>query len=91
MRGVADRCAGLVSAWCCRYLVGKLKAIPIEAAEEQANKEEVVESLRMMAELIIWGDQNNSSVLECAYLRVCFPARWIVVAHVPACVMQLLP
>ena len=31
---------------------------------DDANKEEVVESLRMMSELIIWGDQNNSSVLE---------------------------
>ena len=81
----------MVSAWCCRYLVGKLKAIPIEAAEEQANKEDVVESLRMMAELIIWGDQNNSSVLECAYPQFCSPARCIVVAHVPGCVMQLLP
>ena len=61
MRVVADRCAGLVSAWCCRYLVGKLKAIPIEAAEEQANKEEVVESLRMMAELIIWATRTTAA------------------------------
>ena len=31
---------------------------------DATNKDEVVEHLRMMSELIIWGDQNNSSVLD---------------------------
>ena len=40
--------------------------MPTLTEDDVEHKEEVVESLRMMAELIIWGDQNNSSVLECA-------------------------
>ena len=49
-----------------RYLVGQLNKMPTLTEDDVEHKEEVVESLRMMAELIIWGDQNNSSVLECA-------------------------
>ena len=44
-----------------RYLVTSVERHP---AVNEANKDEIVESLRMMSELIIWGDQNNSSVLE---------------------------
>eukprot|EP01047_Picozoa_sp_COSAG01_P064250 COSAG01_NODE_8469_length_2774_cov_12.002243_2_plen_507_part_01 len=44
-----------------QYLVTQVERYP---AVDETNKEEVVESLRMMSELIIWGDQNNSSVLD---------------------------
>ena len=45
---------------CCRYLVTNVERY---TSVDETNKEDVVESLRMMSELIIWGDQNNSSVL----------------------------
>ena len=44
-----------------QYVVRELEKHP---EVNETNKDEVVEHLRMMAELIIWGDQNNSSVLD---------------------------
>jgi len=44
-----------------RYLVGQLKENPQVTPENQAL---IVECLRTMSELIIWGDQNSQAVLD---------------------------
>jgi protein CLEC16A len=52
-----------------------LGALPLERRVQQAfmsknlqvddaNREQVVESLRLIAEIVIWGDQNDPRVFE---------------------------
>lgn len=44
-----------------RYLCGVLNRNPIVS---DANRDTLIETLRFISEILIWGDQNDSSVFE---------------------------
>lgn len=56
----------------CRYLYGQLVKNPVVT---ETNKDHIVEVLRSIAELMIWGDQHNENFFEYVLLLFFFVSR----------------
>lgn len=53
----------------CRYLYSILQK---SSNATDYNSEQIVESLRLFSEILVWGDQNDGNIMEYVSI-ICFP------------------